>query len=140
VTVESISITASALGAIVAHARDEWPEECCGLLIGTPHRVERVHRARNVAPDRLRRFTIDPRDHFFALRAARVHYWSVVGAYHSHPEGLPVPSLTDVSEAVPDARFLQLIVGPSSQEREPGIAAYRLLSGNFVEIPLVTVA
>jgi proteasome lid subunit RPN8/RPN11 len=136
---DPVSITTRVLEAIRAHAADAWPEECCGLLLGTPLRVERAMRARNDAADRLRRFVIHPADHFAALRAARVHYWSVVGAYHSHPESEPVPSPTDLQEAVHDENFLQLIAGPSSPGRELRLAAYRFVTGNFVPVPLVRV-
>lgn len=137
--IDPISITTRALEGIRAHATDAWPEECCGLLLGTPLRIERVMRARNDAPDRLRRFVIRPADHFAAIRTARVHYWSVVGAYHSHPEGAPIPSPTDVAEAVADEQFLHVIAGPSSPGQESEIAAYRLIAGNFAAVPLVRV-
>lgn len=137
--IDGVSITTRAVDAIRAHAADAWPEECCGLLVGTPHRIERAMRARNAAPDRLRHFRIHPPDHFAAIRAARVQYWSVIGAYHSHPDGAPIPSAIDLQEAFADDQFLHLIAGPSSPGREPEVAAYRLTTGNFVVVPLVRV-
>jgi proteasome lid subunit RPN8/RPN11 len=137
--IDPVSISRRALEAVRTHAADAWPEECCGLLLGTPLRIERAMRARNDAPDRLRRFLIHPADHFAAIRTARVHHWSVIGAYHSHPDGRPIPSATDLAEAFADDTFLHLVTGPNSPGSIPEIAAYRLTGGNFVGVPLVTV-
>jgi proteasome lid subunit RPN8/RPN11 len=82
-----------------------------------------------VADDRQRRYRIDPSDHFAAIRQARATGADVVGAYHSHPASQPVPSETDRAEAFES--FLFVIVGPSNTR------AWRLLAGNFAEVPLV---
>jgi proteasome lid subunit RPN8/RPN11 len=125
-----VRITAEVIRAIEAHARETAPDECCGLLIGTPDVITLSVPARNIADERRRRYEIDPRDHFDAIRRARTLDLDVVGAYHSHPHSAPVPSQTDRSEAFES--FLFLIVGLESETR-----GWRLSSGNFVEIPLV---
>jgi proteasome lid subunit RPN8/RPN11 len=125
-----VRITAEVIRAIEAHARETAPDECCGLLIGTPDVITLSVPARNIADERRRRYEIDPRDHFDAIRRARTLGLDVVGAYHSHPHSAPVPSQTDRAEAFES--FLFLIVGLESETR-----GWRLSSGNFVEIPLV---
>jgi len=90
--------------AMRAAAAEQYPRECCGLLVGTAAagevRVRRHVPARNVAPaDRLDRFEIDPQtliDVHRGLRAAG-EAETVVGHYHSHPGGQPVPSATDAA-------------------------------------------
>jgi proteasome lid subunit RPN8/RPN11 len=74
-------------------ARAAAPRECCGLLIGAGLRVTRAAAARNLAASPSR-YEVAPEDHFAALRAARAEGLEVVGAYHSHPSGAPVPSPT----------------------------------------------
>jgi proteasome lid subunit RPN8/RPN11 len=117
---------------ILAHARAEAPLECCGLLLGTPERVDVATAARNLRASPTR-FEIDPADHFVAIRRARELGLEVVGAYHSHPASAAVPSPRDLAEAsYPD--FLYLIAGLPEAE----VKAYRLAGGNFRAVSLVT--
>jgi proteasome lid subunit RPN8/RPN11 len=104
-----IVIRASVLRDIAAHARDAWPNECCGLLIGDTHTIDAVHRARNLHHSPAR-YLVQPEDHFAAIRRARVRALEVVGAYHSHPGGRPRPSTVDRDEAQP-AEFIYVIAG-----------------------------
>ena len=135
--IESIEIAPAAWDALLQHAAAAFPHECCGLLLGGEGRVVDAHRARNVAGDPRRRFRVDPEDHFAAIRRARRDGLAVVGAYHSHPEGEPRPSETDLGEAIADEEFIHVIVGPTRPGATPRIAAYCLITGNFVGVRLV---
>lgn len=119
--------------AIVAHAREAAPEECCGLLVAEGERIVRALRARNVSGARTRTYTIDPEDHFRAIREARAAGREVIGGYHSHPRSAARPSATDREQAF--SGFLFLIVGLAHDE--PEIAAWELVDGNFVPVSLV---
>ncbi len=136
-----MEIVKSALDAIIAHAREGVPNECCGLLIGRPGRIETALRARNLEESPTR-FLIDPLDHFTAIRMARMNGVAVVGVYHSHPNGPLHPSPRDSAEAT-YKEYVYLIVVPDgggSETQEPHVGAFRLDKGNFSEVPLVTVA
>ena len=87
-------IRQDAFDRIVAHATEEKPNECCGLLIGTAELVQDVVRARN-AHRSPTRFQVEPADQFAAIRKARAAGLEVVGAYHSHPNGPSGPSELD---------------------------------------------
>ena len=115
---------------ILQHARDEAPNECCGLLVGRRGVVERAVRARNLQASPTR-YLIDPQDHFAAMRAARAQGWHVVGAYHSHPAGAAAPSPSDIAEASGGSEFLYVIVSPSDED----VRGYLVRNGevNFVE-------
>src|SRR4051812_18363120 len=100
-----VRIDREALMAIVAHARRDAPNECCGLLIGKPaessfHILEAIPVS-NGAADPARRYEISPVDYFAQIRrcrrinASQADNFAVVGAYHSHPRGGPEPSETD---------------------------------------------
>ena len=164
-----ITVRAGALRAIAAHARESWPLECCGLLIGTAGAVDAIYRARNVLASPAR-YLVCPEDHFAAIRFGRAKGLEVVGAYHSHPEGRPRPSETDRHEAHGEG-FTYVIAGtrrlrrawshqrprayrgarlqrgtraarsraqPRSIEiQRHWVAAWRLVGGNFVQVPLV---
>ena len=92
-----------------AHAKEELPNECCGLLVGRRGFVQRAVRARNLEAGPTR-YLIDPQDHFAAMRAARGEGLHVIGAYHSHPAGTTEPSPSDIAEASGGADFLCVIV------------------------------
>jgi len=127
-----LRIDKGALDAMIAHARDSAPNECCGLLIGVGAQIESAHRARNVDPSSTR-FLIDPHDHFAAIRAARAGGREVVGVYHSHPSISARPSATDLTEAS-DAECAYVIV--SLAVDPPEVRLFRLEAGAFVEEPL----
>jgi proteasome lid subunit RPN8/RPN11 len=124
-----MTIAAAVIAEIEAHAREAAPEECCGLLLGRADVVSSSVRARNVADDRTRRYSVDPADHFSAVRHARTLGLDVIGAYHSHPASAPIPSETDRAEAF--EAFVFVIVGATETR------AWRLSGGNFIEVPLV---
>ena len=128
-----MKITKAALDAIVAHARDVLPGECCGLLIGTPARIDSAYPARNLETGTTR-FLIDPRDHFGAVHAARDSKRFVIGVYHSHPKSSAAPSGADLAEASDDD-YVYLIVSLASEPPETRL--YRLDEGVFIEEPLV---
>jgi proteasome lid subunit RPN8/RPN11/GNAT superfamily N-acetyltransferase len=118
---------------LIAHAREQAPEEACGLLIGRDGWIARSMRARNLraSPNR---FEVDPRDHFAAIRQARGDRLAVVGAYHSHPASAPVPSETDLAEATyPD--YLYVIVAPEPPHG-PVLKAYRLTPARYEAVEL----
>jgi [CysO sulfur-carrier protein]-S-L-cysteine hydrolase len=111
---EVVRVAPHALDAMVSHAREAAPGECCGLLVGAPALVEEAARARNTA-GRDTRYLIDPADHFAAIRRARASERQVVGAYHSHPFTAARPSVTDVEEAHPDFLYLIVSLAPADE-------------------------
>jgi proteasome lid subunit RPN8/RPN11 len=104
-----VTIVQRVLDDVRAHAKEEAPRECCGMLIGTPSAISDSARARNLA-DGITRFLIDPQDHVAALRRARAAALDVVGFYHSHPRSPAYPSETDIAECG-YAGVVHLIVG-----------------------------
>ncbi len=103
-------IARRALDAVLEHAEQARPAECCGILLGDGDRILTAVRARNLAGDPDRRFVIDPSDHIAARRSARLDGLDVVGFYHSHPTSGAYPSAVDIAESsYPDAT--SLIVG-----------------------------
>jgi proteasome lid subunit RPN8/RPN11 len=133
-----IEITRALLDDLVAHAREEAPHECCGVLVGDGGRVVRAVRARN-ALESPTRYQIHPEDHFAALRLARAEALEVVGFYHSHPRSAPEPSETDRAEAAyPGCCYL--IVFPGGSDRSAEVRAFTLGNkGNFLPAVLVPV-
>jgi proteasome lid subunit RPN8/RPN11 len=131
----AVTIRQAAVDDMVTHARSELPNECCGLLVGSADEVLWSVRARNLRPS-ASRFLIDPETHFAALRRAREAGLAVMGAYHSHPETVAVPSARDLLEAsYPE--FLYVIVSLCALAGGHDLRAYRLVDGNFRAVELV---
>ena len=129
-------IRESVWGALVAHARDEAPNECCGLLVGLADAIEEAVRTRNLESSPMR-FRVDPRDHIALNRRLRPTSQRVIGAYHSHPRSPATPSASDTAEAF-YPEFIYLIVSLAVPDR-PDICGYRVIRRNLEPVELVRV-
>jgi proteasome lid subunit RPN8/RPN11 len=127
-----MKIRHEAFERIVAHAVDDKPNECCGLLIGTNEMVHDVVRARN-AQRSPTKFEVAPADHFAAIRRARAGGFEVVGAYHSHPNGPSGPSETDRAR-LNDPTMVHVIVSLAHGTKT--VRAFRFSEGTFSQVPL----
>jgi [CysO sulfur-carrier protein]-S-L-cysteine hydrolase len=130
-----VKIRKEILDQIVAHAVEDLPNECCGLLLGTAEIIEDAARARNTKRSRTR-FQVEPADHFAAIRRARAAGIEIVGAYHSHPSGPSGPSELDRARLT-DPSMFHLIVSLAHGTRT--VRAFRLTDGNFSPLELVPV-
>lgn len=118
---------------ILEQARAEAPNEACGLLIGKAGEVTEVVPTRNEDPDPRTGFVVAPSDLFAILNRLEQQSLELVGVYHSHPTGHPIPSERDIREAhYPDAA--QVIVGLAKSA--PEIAAWRIDAGRVTRIDL----
>lgn len=125
---------------IIAHARETFPEECCGLLVGRRAAdgalvAENTVRATNVAVERRQdRFELDPAVHLRVQRELRGSGLGVIGHYHSHPGGRAAPS--DVDRAnIHDPHLAWLIVAIDAAGVAE-IAAFHPEDGDFRVIQL----
>jgi len=128
-----VTIVQRVLDDVLAHAREDAPRECCGMLLGTADRILDSHRARNLAAG-ITRFQIDPRDHVKALRAARSRHLDVIGFYHSHPRSRAYPSETDVAESG-YAGAMHLIAGTDGMSQEARL--FTIDGAAIAELPLI---
>jgi proteasome lid subunit RPN8/RPN11 len=140
----SVALAPAIRDAIVAHARAEYPNEACGLIVGDAPAEDggtalRFEATRNKAASPYR-YEIDPEDLLrltIATDDADEVFWAIV---HSHTHTPAVPSPTDVGLAFyPDA--LYLLVSLSDDEAdpvsgEPSLRAWRILDGEVAEVPL----
>ena len=133
-----MQIRPAAVSAILEHARDALPNECCGFLLGTSTAIEEVTRATNLTPSP-DRYEADPRDHVAVIRRARREDRSVVGVYHSHPSAPAVPSASDLERATYTA-YLYVIVSLMQEAVGEEIRAYRLVGQQFERVDLVVAA
>ncbi len=102
-------IAPALLDDVVAHAREEYDAECCGMIAyeqsepESSPRAVRVHRAKNVYASR-KRFEIDGREVLRAINEFDAAGWEMGAIYHSHTHTEPYPSQTDINFAAQLAR------------------------------------
>lgn len=128
--------------AMLAHARDGYPFEVCGVLLGRvdERRVQRVVRVANreEATPRVR-YQIAPEDLLRVQREARGQGQEIVGFYHSHPDHPARPSETDrriAAEGLSDG-VIHVVVGVEKGERaEPTAWVFRDGDQAFFPEPL----
>lgn len=121
---------------MAAHAYACYPEEACGLLVGSPEDRDTVTEfvpMRNAAAS-ARIYELDPLEHLRAERAVEARGLEVIGVMHSHTHTEPYPSPTDVAQA-PDPTWHYVIV--SLKRDEPDIRSYRIVDGAVREEPVV---
>jgi proteasome lid subunit RPN8/RPN11 len=110
---------------IVAHARSEAPNECCGMIASRDGEAVKVYRATNSAASPLR-YEIDGAEQYRIQMQIEDSGLDLGAIYHSHTRTEPYPSQTDINLAFyPDA--LYLIVGLAGEE--PEVRAFTIREG-----------
>ena len=101
-----MKVSRQLIDEIVAHAREDLPNECCGMVGGSDGSARTVYRAENAEASPLR-YSIDAREQFRLMQAIEAAGEELVGIYHSHTKSPAYPSQTDVNLAGwPDAVYL----------------------------------
>jgi len=94
---EVLSIHISDWLTITRHIRSTYPFEACGLLGGHADIVNEVIPVDNVARA-ADRFRMNPAQQVNGLFQLEDHGLELLAIYHSHPNGIAVPSETDIRE------------------------------------------
>jgi [CysO sulfur-carrier protein]-S-L-cysteine hydrolase len=131
----AVTLPADIRAAMIEHARAEYPNEMCGVVVGDAYaaaggRALRWEPARNaeaspmrysVHPEDLLRLTIETDD-------ADEVFWAIA---HSHVRSPAAPSLTDIGVAqYPDA--LYILVSLSDDD----VRAWRIVGGAIHEVAI----
>jgi proteasome lid subunit RPN8/RPN11 len=132
-------IPAALLDDLVAHAREEYDAECCGMVAydrSSPDgggRAVRVHRAENVFASR-KRFEIDGKELLKTLNEFEDEGWELGAIYHSHTHTEPYPSQTDVNFAANWPGLEWVIVGLAGDQ--PEVRCFLIEDAGIRELPL----
>jgi proteasome lid subunit RPN8/RPN11 len=119
---------------MIIHAREEAPNECCGMVGTNNGRAAAVYRAANAEASPLR-FRIDP-DEQLSLHNRIEDAGQELGAiYHSHTRTEPRPSQTDINFAKLWPGVLWIIVGLMGDE--PDVRTWRIDDGRVTGAELV---
>jgi proteasome lid subunit RPN8/RPN11 len=121
------------LDQIVAQARDEAPNECCGIIGTRDGAAVTVFPVRNAAGSPLR-YEMDPKDQLRVFEALDDADLDVGAIYHSHTRSDPLPSQTDINLAFyPEAVYV--ILGVKDADHDD-VRAWRIVDGKVSETTL----
>lgn len=130
-----MQVTQELLDEVVAHARDDLPNECCGMIGGAEDRAATVYRARNAFESPLR-FDVHPSDLFRIVeREMPAAGEELLAIYHSHPNSEAYPSQTDVNlaEGWPDPLW---VICSLADPETPVVRAFSIRDGGVEEVEL----
>jgi proteasome lid subunit RPN8/RPN11 len=110
-----IRIESEPWAAMVAHARETYPNECCGAMLGAiddeTKTVRVAMRLRNAFEGaQAARYELRPEDLLAADKAAREQKMDLIGIYHSHPDCDAYFSTTDLKNSCPWYSFVVLSI------------------------------
>ena len=119
---------------MIAHALEEDPNECCGILAGTKESVTYIYRITNTAKSPYR-YLMDPQEFLNADRHSEDNGWEFLAFYHSHTHSEGYPSMTDVRMALQGGWLSIYYVLVSLEDRDaPVIRAFHIgESGDIAE-------
>ena len=110
-----IKIQPEPWATMVAHARETYPNECCGAMLGSAENgtkmVSVAMPLQNAfAGAQAARYELRPEDLLAADKAAREHKMDLIGIYHSHPDCDAYFSKTDLQNSCPWYSFVVLSI------------------------------
>lgn len=144
-----LRLSAAQLARLADLGQAAWPREACALLVGHGDgdalQVSEIVPAGNVAATPEREFELDPAVHFATLRRLRddpmrtnsmIGHDSIIGHWHSHPNGRSEPSAKDVA-MISDPGLVWLI-SAVHDGRASAPRAFRVVSQDtgFAFLPL----
>ncbi len=125
-------ITRELLHEMVAHAREDAPNECCGMVATRDGEAVKVYRAINAAASPLR-YEIEGAEQYRIQMEIDDQHLELGAIYHSHTRSEPVPSQTDINLAFyPET--LYVIVGVANGDAD--VRAFRIRDGQVTEADL----
>jgi proteasome lid subunit RPN8/RPN11 len=128
-----IRIRREAFENATRHAEREPRQECCGLMAGCGGIIMNAFAATNAAADTAKNYEIAPEELFRLMREIRAAGMTLMGIYHSHPNGDNVPSSRDIERAYyPDVAYF--ILSPRAPVRA---RAFSIREGRVTELKIV---
>lgn len=134
----SLTIPRPIADAMLAHARDEVPNEACGLLAGSLAAGEATayHPARNADASPYV-YTVHPDDLVRIVFGIEDDGEDLVAIFHSHTHTPAEPSPTDRRQAhYPDAFYVLASLVEADASAERALRAWRIRDGVSREVPL----
>jgi proteasome lid subunit RPN8/RPN11 len=122
---------------LIAHAKEGFPLEVCGILGGIGELVSAIYRMTNTDASN-EHFMMDPKEQFAVIKDLRTKGLSMLAIYHSHPETPARPSEEDIRLALtPDVSYI--IISLADVDQPDIIKSFKISKGSVVteEIAIV---
>lgn len=133
----ALTISRVIADAILEQSRAEYPDECCGVILGpagsdSPIRLKPMINAAHSPTF----YEFDPKDLLALYREVDENDEEIVVIYHSHTETEAYPSRTDIAYAgEPGAHYVLVStrkeIAPASEFR-----SFRIIDGVVTEEPV----
>ena len=130
-----VRIARNLVDEMVEHAREDLPNECCGILAGPGEEVVKRFPMTNVSASPFR-FDMDPIEIMNVDTEAADNGWGLVAVYHSHTRSEAYPSDTDIrllggfGEWYTDTRFVLVSL---MDNENPAVRIFRIERGEVTE-------
>lgn len=119
---------------LIAHAKEGFPLEVCGILAGSDESVTAIYRMTNTDASN-EHFMMDPKEQFAVVKDLRAKGLAMLAVYHSHPESPARPSAEDIRLALtPDVSYVIISLVDAAL---PDIKSYKITSGT-VQLEAIT--
>jgi [CysO sulfur-carrier protein]-S-L-cysteine hydrolase len=119
---------------IVAHAREETPNECCGMIGARDGEATSLYRARNAEESPLR-YVVHPQDQFRIMEDIDERGEELGAIYHSHTKSPAYPSQTDINlaEGWPDPLY---VICSIADDDSPELRGFAIRDDRVEEVEL----
>ena len=115
---------------IVRQAREEFPNEACGLIAAVDGKPAKIYAMRNADASPVT-YRLDPKEQLKVFNDIDERGWELWAIYHSHTHSQAYPSETDRRQAFyPEARYL--IVSLENRD-DPELRGFRIVDGEISE-------
>jgi [CysO sulfur-carrier protein]-S-L-cysteine hydrolase len=119
-----VKISQQLVDEMVAHAREDLPNECCGLIGGLEGVATTIYPMRNEFESPLR-YKLHSGDNLRVNEEMREAGEETLGVYHSHTKSPAYPSQTDVNEGQAWPQLVYVIVSLADPD-SPDVKGYWL--------------
>ena len=127
-------LTTEQLEQLIAQARQDAPNETCGIIAGKEGRALKIYALKNIDPDPRIRYNVDPLELLNALRETEDLGREHLAIYHSHPATQAYPSPTDIARAFyPEVVYLLISLMNPEQAMVRG---FRIVEDKVEEITI----
>jgi proteasome lid subunit RPN8/RPN11 len=114
---------------LIAHAKEGFPLEVCGILGGTGESVSAMYRMTNTDASN-EHFMMDPREQFTVVKDLRAKGLTMLAIYHSHPESPARPSQEDIKLALTPG--VSHIIISLADPLQPAVKSCKIDQGNVL--------
>ena len=111
---------------MIAHAREGFPLEVCGILGGTGESVSAIYPMTNTDASN-EHFMMDPKEQFAVVKDLRAKGLAMLAVYHSHPESPARPSQEDIKLALTPG--VSYIIISLADPQQPVVKSYKIDQG-----------